>query len=77
MIPQTDKSWRDYRALNQNWSCQPTLAGCAVSVSFTQTRVVILEKLFLRHNLLFLLPVASIVKSVQSVTEEIQMAWLN
>ena len=23
MIPQTDKSWRDYRALNPNWSYQP------------------------------------------------------
>ena len=31
MFPQTDKSWRDYRALNQNWSHQPTLAGRAIS----------------------------------------------
>ena len=30
-IPQTDKSLRDYRALNQNWSYQPTLAGRAVT----------------------------------------------
>ena len=30
MIPQTDKSCRDYRALNQNWSYQPTLAGRAI-----------------------------------------------
>ena len=30
MIPQTDKSWCDCRALNQNWSYQPTLAGRAV-----------------------------------------------
>ena len=27
MIPQTDKSRRDYRALNQNWSYQPILVG--------------------------------------------------
>ena len=27
MSPQTGKSWRDYRLLNQNWSYQPTLAG--------------------------------------------------
>ena len=25
MFHQTDKSWRDYRAPNQNWSHQPTL----------------------------------------------------
>ena len=31
MFPQTDKSWHDYRALNQNWSYQPTLAGCAIT----------------------------------------------
>ena len=30
MYPQTDKSWRDYRTLNQNWSYQPTLAGRAI-----------------------------------------------
>ena len=30
MIPQTDKSPRDYRALNQNWSYRPTLAGRAI-----------------------------------------------
>ena len=24
MFPQTDKSWHDYSALNQNWSYQPT-----------------------------------------------------
>ena len=30
MFPKTDKSWRDYRALNQNWSYQPTLAGRAI-----------------------------------------------
>ena len=30
MIPQTDKSWRDYRSLNQNWSYRPTLAGRAI-----------------------------------------------
>ena len=35
MIPQTDKSWRDYTALNQNWSYQPTLAGLAI---FTPTK---------------------------------------
>ena len=32
MIPQTDKSWPDYRALNQNWSYQPTLAGHAINI---------------------------------------------
>ena len=31
MFPQTDKSWRDYSALNQNWSDQPTLAGRAMT----------------------------------------------
>ena len=30
MIPQTDKNRRDYGALNQNWSNQPTLAGRAI-----------------------------------------------
>ena len=30
MIPQTDESWRDNRALNQNWSYQPTLVGRAI-----------------------------------------------
>ena len=30
MFHQTDKSWCDYRALNQNWSYQPTLAGRAI-----------------------------------------------
>ena len=30
MSPQTDKSWRDYRALNQNWSYQTTLVGRAI-----------------------------------------------
>ena len=30
MFPQTDKTWRDYRALNQNWAYQPTLAGHAI-----------------------------------------------
>ena len=30
MVPKTDKSWRDYRALNQKWSYQPTLAGRAI-----------------------------------------------
>ena len=28
--PQTYKSWHDYRALNQNWSYQPTLAGHSI-----------------------------------------------
>ena len=31
MFPQTDKSLRDYRVLNQNWSYQPTLEGCAIT----------------------------------------------
>ena len=30
MYAQTDKSWRDASALNQNWSYQPTLAGRAI-----------------------------------------------
>ena len=29
MFPQTAKSWYDYRALNQNWCYQPTMAGRA------------------------------------------------
>ena len=36
MFRQTDKSWRDYRALNQNWSYQPTLAGRAIYITITQ-----------------------------------------
>ena len=35
MFPQTDKSKRDYKALNQNWSYQPTLAGRAITVFLT------------------------------------------
>ena len=31
MLPQTNLSWRDYRALNQNWSYQPKLASRAIS----------------------------------------------
>ena len=27
---QSDTIWRDYRALNQNWSYQPTLVGRAI-----------------------------------------------
>ena len=34
MIPQTDKSCRGYRALNQKWSYQPPLAGRAISTCF-------------------------------------------
>ena len=30
MFPQTDRSWWDYRALHQNWSYHPTLAGRAI-----------------------------------------------
>ena len=35
MFPQTDRSWRDYRSLNQNWSYQPTLAGRAIYTKFS------------------------------------------
>ena len=40
MFPPTDKSWCDYRALNQNWSYQPTLAGRAIyfSIVFSAIR---------------------------------------
>ena len=41
MFPQTDKSWCDYRALNQNWSYQPTLKGRAIpkrSIKYTRNR---------------------------------------
>ena len=33
MIPQIDKSWFDYRALNQNWTYRPTLASYAIYLS--------------------------------------------
>ena len=45
MFPQTDKSWCDYKALSQNWSYQPTLAGRAI-VEFYMT-VVLLGAVFL------------------------------
>ena len=32
MFSQIDKSWRDYRSRNQNWSYQPTLAGRAITL---------------------------------------------
>ena len=38
MFPQTDKNWLDYRALHQNWSYQPTLAGRAMDRSETDQR---------------------------------------
>ena len=38
MIPQTDKSWPDYRALIQNWSHQPTLAGRAIFILLAPKR---------------------------------------
>ena len=34
MFPQTDKSWCDYKALNQNRSYQSTLAGRAIQIRF-------------------------------------------
>ena len=37
MFPQTDKSWHDYRALNQNWSYQRTLAGHAIITTEVRT----------------------------------------
>ena len=40
MFPQTDKSWGDYRALNQNLSYQPTLAGRAIFAIFKGTTFV-------------------------------------
>ena len=44
MIPQTNKSWRDYRALNQNWSYQPTLAGRAIIAELRTTDLISAHK---------------------------------
>ena len=40
MFPQTDKSWRDYRSLNQNWSYQRTLAGRAIIIIITEKGII-------------------------------------
>ena len=39
MFPQTEKKWRGYRALNQNWSYQPTLAGRAIQNFFLPKQI--------------------------------------
>ena len=38
----SDKSWRDHRALNQDWSDQPTLVGRVIdSLEVTNTPFVV------------------------------------
>ena len=46
MFPQTDKCWRDYRALNQNWSYQTTFQAVQSCYAYVCSNIVIAMNIF-------------------------------